>query len=181
MAGEPLITIIGSLGQEPELRFTPGGVAVCGISVAVSHRKKNGEKWEDDGTTWYRCTAWRDLAEHVAESLSKGDRVIVSGRFRTREFEYKDGGKGISMDLQIDGIGPELRFATAKVQRAAREQAGSYRQGGSASGAPADDPWGNPPPPQANYGQQETFTGDPWGGKSSAPSDAAGYSDPPPF
>lgn len=119
MAGEPQITIVGSLGGDPELRFTPGGQAVANFSVAVASRKKTDSGWTDDGTTWYRCTVWGQEAENVAESLLKGHRVIVQGRFRAREFERRDGGKGTSLDLVVDAVGPELRFATAKIARLA--------------------------------------------------------------
>jgi single-strand DNA-binding protein len=122
MAGEPEITIVGSLGRDPELRFTPGGKAVASFSVAVSSRKKSQSGgWEDDGTTWYRCTAWDQMAENVTESLVQGSRVIVQGRLRMREFDLKDGGKGKSLEMQVSAVGPELRWATAKVVRLQRE------------------------------------------------------------
>lgn len=118
MAGEPEITIVGSLGGDPELRFTPGGKAVATFNVAVGSRKKEGDSWKDDGTTWYRCTAWELMAENVAESLVKGTRVMVQGRLRNREWKNEEKGtSGRSLEIQVNAVGPELRYATAKVVR----------------------------------------------------------------
>lgn len=129
------ITLIGSLGNDPELRFTPSGAAVATFNLAVTERIKNGDQWEDGDTTWYRCTAWRDYAEHISESLRKGIQVMVLGRHKIRTYE-KDGVQRQSNEVQVDEVGPTLRFATASVQRA--NSGGSRRQSRS-----NDDPWGS--------------------------------------
>jgi single-strand DNA-binding protein len=129
-------TLVGNMGGEPELRFTPNGVAVCKFSVAVTPRVRDREsnEWKDGEATWYNCTAWRELGEHVAETLVRGTRVIVKGRLSLRQYEAKDGSKGASLDLEVDAVGPELRYATAKVTKAGKS---------SNTGASADpgDPW----------------------------------------
>lgn len=122
MAGEPYIPIVGSLGGDPELRFTPGGKAVVNFSVAVASRKKDSDgSWVDDCTTWYRCSAWNQLAENIAETFIKGMRVFVYGKLKQRNWEGKDGTKGSTLEVQVDHAGPELRFATAKVNRLQRQ------------------------------------------------------------
>ena len=125
-------TLVGNVGNI-ELRFTPSGVAVCKFSVAVTPRVKKENEWVDGDATWYNCTAWRELGEHVGESINKGDRVIVKGRLSLRQYETREGGKGASLDLEVDAVGPELRWATAKVTKAGRS-------GGSSSGG-SDDSW----------------------------------------
>ena len=129
------VTIIGALGGDPELRFVPNGAAVANFNVAVTERIKDGEQWKDGITTWYRCNIWRDYAEHVAESLKKGDQVIVTGRIKNRPYD-KDGQQRLSLEIDVDEVGPTLRFATASVQKAGRSG------GGNGNGAPASDPWG---------------------------------------
>lgn len=172
MAGEATLTFIGNLGGDPELRFTPSGAAVCTFSVGVAARKKNqAGEWSDGDTTWYRCNVWREEAENVAESLSKGDRVIVTGRLENRPWEDKEGGKRLSLEVQVDGIGPELRWAQATVRRVSRGGGDGYERqerpsnrggggGGQYGGLPADDPWGQPPQGGGGYGQQG-FTDEP--------------------
>jgi single-strand DNA-binding protein len=177
MAGEATITFIGSLGGDPELRFTSGGVAVCTVSVAVGARKKNqAGEWLDGDTTWYRCNIWREEAENVAESLGKGDRVIVTGRLENRPWEDKEGGKRYTLEVQVDGIGPELRWAQVAVKRVQRGGGDGYErqqnrgnQGGGQYGGrpPADDPWGSAP-------QGGGFSRGGGGG-------GAGFPDEPPF
>lgn len=147
------MTVVGNLTGDPELRFTPSGAAVVNFTVAENHRKKDAQtgEWSDDGSTFYRVTAWRGLAENVAESLTKGCRVIVSGEFRTREFERKGeraGEKGMSVEINADNIGPDLAYATAKVIRTQRSNGGGQSNSGGAGGgqgggqsAPANDPW----------------------------------------
>lgn len=132
---EPTVTIVGNCVSEPELRFLPSGVAVANLTVAVTPRVKDGQDWKDGETMWFRLACWRQLAESVAESVTKGTRVIASGRLSTRSYETKSGEKRTDMELQVDSIGPELRFATAKVNKVER---GSDR---STQHAPADDPW----------------------------------------
>jgi single-strand DNA-binding protein len=142
MAGEPIITVVGNIATEPELRFTPGGKAVCGFTVAQTPRTKDGDQWVDGTTTWLRCSVWDKYAENVAESLQKGHRVIVQGRLSTREYE-KDGEKRTSLELQVDAIGPELRWATVRVDKgAARETARQQpAQAADPWATPAADPW----------------------------------------
>jgi single-strand DNA-binding protein len=134
MAGEPTITVVGNLTAEPDLRYTPAGVAVLDFTVASTPRvydRESGE-WKDDETLFLRCSVWRQAAENAAQSLTKGTRVIVHGRLRQRSFETKEGDKRTVVELDVDAIGPELRYASAKVSR-----------GG---GATADDgPWQSPP------------------------------------
>lgn len=116
------VTIVGTLGDDPILRFTQSGSAVCSFSVADGHSKKNKEtgKWEDVGTTWYRVTAWEQLGQNVAESLEKGARVIVTGSLQNREWEDKEGGKRLSLEITAKEVGPSLRWATAEVSKAER-------------------------------------------------------------
>lgn len=136
--------IVGTLGGDPELRFTPQGLAVVNMSVAVTERvkKASGDGWEDGETTWYRANAWRQLAENIAESLKKGDQVVILGRVKNRSYE-KDGQTRYSLEVEIDEIGASLRFATARPQKAGRSNtaAGNNRQ----QNQPQDDPWGSAP------------------------------------
>ena len=139
MAGEVNVTIVGNLADDPELRYTQGGVAVVSVRVGSTPRtfNRNTSTWDDGETVWVRCTAWRDLAENVAQSLTKGTRVIVTGRLKAPSaYQTAQGEARASLELDIDEIGPSLRYATAAVTRKARE-------GGS--GAPAGDPWGDAP------------------------------------
>ena len=139
MAGEPITTIVGTLGSDPELRFTPSGAAVANFSVAQTPRTKNAntQEWEDGETLWVRCNVWREMAENVAESLTKGTRVIVQGRLKQRTWEDKEGNRRLSIEMDVDAIGPELRWATAKVIKAQRGGGG----GGYMAPAGAGDPW----------------------------------------
>lgn len=126
------ITITGNLGTDPEMRFTPTGAPVMSVNVAVVNRKKVDNKWVDDNTTWYRVIAWRYLAEHVAESLHSGMRVIVSGSLINREWETREGEKRYTLEITADSMGPDLAFATVSVHKATRETAPL-----------PDDPWAN--------------------------------------
>ena len=156
MANEPTITITGNLTADPELKYVGSGIAVASFTVAVSERKFNkaSDQWEDGDTMFIRCSAWRELGENVTESLSKGMRVIVSGRFMARQFERADGTTGTSLDLQVDEVGPSLRYATAQVAK--RTNNGGYSQPGA---------WSNP---NTNMGQstynapQGGSQADPW-------------------
>jgi single-strand DNA-binding protein len=125
MPNDVRITVVGNLGADPELRFTPGGNAVTSLNVAVQNRRYNQatQEWEDTGTTWYRVNAWRYLAENVAESLTRGQRVIVHGILAARPWEDKEGNKRESWEITADAIGAELSFATVTVKRATRETA----------------------------------------------------------
>jgi single-strand DNA-binding protein len=113
------ITIVGNLTDAPELRFTPTGAAVANFTVAVTPRVKDGDAWKDGETSFFRCTAWRSLAEHVAE-LAKGDRVLVHGSLRQRSWQTEDGQQRSSVEVQAEEVGPSLRWATAKPQRTRR-------------------------------------------------------------
>jgi single-strand DNA-binding protein len=152
MAGETVITVIGNLTSDPELRFTPGGHAVANFTVASTPRQFNRQtnEWDDGETLFLRASLWRDPAENVAESLTKGMRVIVSGRLKSRTYETKEGEKRTVIELEVDEIGPSLRYATAKVMRKARPDqvapGGGFGGGGrtAAAGPPQDDPWATP-------------------------------------
>ena len=160
MAGETVITIVGNLTADPELRTTRNGGTVANFSIAATPRvfDKQSNQWVDGDALFLRCTAWRDLATHCAQSLSKGMRVIAQGRLQQRSYQAQDGSNRTVIELQVDEIGPSLKYATAQVQKV---QSGGY-QGGNANGgfggngdqqpqqarqqsqAPADDPWGTP-------------------------------------
>ena len=146
MAGDTTITVIGNLTDDPELRFTPSGAAVAKFRIASTPRfldKASGE-WKDGEPLFLSCNVWRQVAENVAESLQRGSRVIVSGRLRMRSYETKEGEKRTVIELEVDEIGPSLRYATAKVQRMSRSGGGGYgASGGNTSGGggfAADDP-----------------------------------------
>jgi single-strand DNA-binding protein len=127
MSNETITTIVGNLTADPELRFTPAGHAVANFTVASTPRtfdRQSGE-WKDGDALFMRCTIWRDAAEHVGESLTRGDRVVVQGRLRQRSFETRDGDKRTVVELDVDEVGPSLRYATAKVTKAHRAGADS--------------------------------------------------------
>ena len=127
MANETITTIVGNLTADPELRFTPNGVAVANFTVASTPRTfdRQSGQWRDGDALFMRCAIWRDAAEHVAESLTRGNRVVVQGRLRQRSFETRDGDKRTVVELDVDEIGPSLRYATAKVTKAHRAGADS--------------------------------------------------------
>src|SRR2546423_10679179 len=154
MAGETTITVIGNLPDDPELRFTPSGAAVAKFRIASTPRtlvRKSG-KWKDGEPLFLACSVWRQAAENVAESLQRGSRVIVSGRLRQRSYETKEGEKRTVYELEVDEIGPSLRYATAKVQKMSRSSGGGGgvgppRRGPGGGGGPAHHhPWGAAPP-----------------------------------
>jgi single-strand DNA-binding protein len=151
-AGDVTITVIGNLTDDPELRFTPSGAAVAKFRVASTPRfmdRASGE-WKDGDPLFLSCTVWRQAAENVAESLQRGARVIVSGRLRQRSYETKEGEKRTVMELEVDEVGPSLRYATAKVQKMSRSSGGGFgsSSGGNASGTGlgGDDPWATAAP-----------------------------------
>jgi len=152
MAGEVNVTIVGNLADDPELRYTQGGVAVCSVRVGSTPRtfNRNSNTWEDGETVWVRCTAWRELAENVAQSLTKGSRVVVTGRLKAPSaYQSAAGEARASLELDIDEIGPSLRYATASVTRRAREGAAAvandpWESAPAKSAAKADDAWANP-------------------------------------
>ena len=158
MAGETVITVVGNLTADPELRFTPSGAAVANFTVASTPRTfdRQSQEWKDGEALFLRCNVWRQAAENVAESLTRGSRVIVSGRLKQRSFETTDGEKRTVVELAVDEVGPSLRYATAKVTRASRgEGGGGFGGGGSAGGGGggfsggggSSDPWSTPAGP----------------------------------
>lgn len=135
MAGETQITLVGNLTADPELRFTPNGAAVANFTVASTPRNfdRQTNEWKDGEAMFINCSVWRQYAENVAETLSKGSRVIVQGRLKARSYETREGEKRTVVELQVDEIGPSLRYASARVERTQR---GSGRAPG-----PATDAW----------------------------------------
>ena len=143
-AGDVNVTIIGNLTADPELRFTPSGAAVANFRVASTPRMldKATNEWKDGDPFYVSCNVWRQYAENVAETLTKGMRVIVTGRLKQRSYETREGEKRTVVELEVDEVGPALRNATAKVNRISREGGGGSSSGGGfSSAAPADDPW----------------------------------------
>ena len=147
MAGETVVSIVGNLTAAPELRFTPSGAAVANFSVASTPRVFDRDKgeWTDGDPLFMDCSVWRDYAENVAESLDKGMRVIVTGRLKQRSYETKEGQKRTVVELDVEEVGPALRYATAKVNRADRVKAAK-----SSASVPQDDPWGSAPTGQSD-------------------------------
>jgi single-strand DNA-binding protein len=152
VAGDTNITVVGNLTADPELRFTPSGAAVANFTVASTPRiydRQSGE-WKDGEALFLRCNIWREAAENVAESLTRGSRVVVTGRLKQRSFETREGEKRTVVEVEVDEIGPSLRYATAKVNKASRGGSssggfGSGQQRGSSGGQSTDDPWGSAP------------------------------------
>jgi single-strand DNA-binding protein len=159
MAGETVITVVGNLTADPELRFTPSGAAVANFTVASTPRTfdRASNEWKDGDALFMRCSIWRQAAENVAESLTRGARVVVTGRLKQRSYETKEGEKRTVVELEVDEIGPSLRYATAKINKTSR---GGGFGGGSGSSGPSDDPWSTP---------------------ASSPSGGGDFSDEPPF
>jgi single-strand DNA-binding protein len=151
MAGDTVITVIGNLTGDPELRFTPSGAAVANFTVASTPRSfdKATNEWKDGDALFLRCSIWRQAAENVAESLTKGMRVIVQGRLVQRSYDTKEGEKRTVVELQVEEIGPSLKYATAKVNRTTRGGAPSSSGG---FGAPAEDPWAASAAPASSGG-----------------------------
>ena len=200
MAGDTVITVVGNLTADPELRFTPSGAAVANFTVASTPRTfdKNTNEWKDGDALFLRCAVWREAAENVAESLHKGTAVIVQGRLKQRSFETKEGEKRTVVELACDEVGPSLRRATAKVTKAQRGGGGGFSGGGGQggtsggggqqggqggwSGAPAsgttqaDDPWATGPSGGGNQGGGNSGGGNSGGGNSGG---GSSYDDPP--
>jgi single-strand DNA-binding protein len=158
MAGETVITVVGNLTADPELRFTPSGAAVASFTIASTPRTfdRNSNEWKDGEALFLRCSIWRQAAENVAESLQRGMRVVASGRLKQRSFETREGEKRTVIELDVDEIGPSLRYATAKVNRTQRGSStgGGFGSsgggtgggsGGGSGGQQAEDPWGSAP------------------------------------
>ena len=147
-AGDTNLTMIGNLVSDPELRFTPSGAAVAKFTVASTPRylDKNTNEWKDGDSLFLQCQIWRQAAENVAESLTKGMRVIVSGRLKQRSYETKEGEKRTVFEVEVDEVGPSLRNATAKVTKTARQAGGGYTPAASeATTSSTDDPWSAAP------------------------------------
>lgn len=174
MAGETVITVVGNLTDDPELRFTPTGAAVAKFRVASTPRRFKDGEWKDEEPLFLACTAWRQMAENVAESLSRGSRVIVTGRLKQRSYETREGEKRTVYELEADEVGPSLKFATAKVQKMSRSGAGSTGGGFGSSGG------------SGGGGSEPPFENDPWA-TAGAPATADGqrskssFDDEPPF
>jgi single-strand DNA-binding protein len=160
VAGDTIITVVGNLTADPELRFTPSGAAVANFTVASTPRifDRQSNEWKDGDALFMRCSIWREAAENVAESLTRGSRVIVQGRLKQRSYETREGEKRTVVELEVDEIGPSLRYATAKVNKANRSGGGGggfggggggggggTRGGGDSAEAKTDDPWGSAP------------------------------------
>ena len=192
MAGETQITLVGNLVDDPELRFTPSGAAVANFRVASTPRvfdRQSGE-WKDGEAMFLSCAVWRQYAENVAESLQRGMRVIVQGRLKQRSYETKEGEKRTVFEIDVDEVGPSLRYATAKVARTQRQgggQGGGFGGGGGFSGQVGGG-YGN------QGGASGGYSGGPQGGRSGPPADdpwatngggggfgGGGFSDEPPF
>jgi single-strand DNA-binding protein len=209
MAGETVITVVGNLTDDPELRFTPSGAAVANFTIASTPRTfdRQTNEWKDGDALFLRASIWRQAAENVAESLTRGMRVVAQGRLRQRSYETQQGEKRTVVELEVDEIGPSLRYATAKVTKTPGGGRGGQGGGGfsggqqgggggggwgggpgggqqqGGGGAPADDPWATGAP--AGGGQQGGGGGGGgWGGSSgggAAGGSGGGYSDEPPF
>jgi single-strand DNA-binding protein len=155
MANETTLTIIGNMVQDPELRFTPSGAAVANFTVASTPKTfdRNSNEWKDGETLFMRCAAWKEMGENVAESLTKGMRVVVTGRLKSRSYDTKEGEKRTVIELEVDEIGPSLKYANAKVTRTQRNNSVGQSNSsgnwggnlpGTAPGASQDDPWASP-------------------------------------
>lgn len=199
MAGETVITIVGNLTADPELRFTPSGAAVANFTVASTPRNfdRQTNEWRDGEAMFLNCAVWRQAAENVAESLTKGARVIVQGRLKARSFETREGDKRTVFEVDVDEVGPALRYATAKVtktsgggggggysggggqgdysggggQRGQGGYSGGGQAGGGRQGGNNDDPWGSGGGNQGG-GNNRSAGNDPW---------AQAQNDEPPF
>ena len=143
MAGETVITVVGNLTADPELRYTQNGLAVANFTIASTPRNfdRASNEFKDGDTLFVRASVWREFAEHVAGSLTKGTRVVATGRLKQRDYQTKEGEKRTSIELEVDEIGPSLRYATAQITRAASSREGGATGGRSGGAAVADEPW----------------------------------------
>ncbi|GGF47082.1 hypothetical protein GCM10011519_21370 [Marmoricola endophyticus] len=183
MAGETVITIVGNLVDDPELRFTPSGAAVANFRIASTPRTfdRQTNEWKDGEALFLSCAVWRQAAENVAESLTKGMRVVVQGRLKSRSYETREGERRTVNEIEVEEVGPSLKYATAKVTRASRggggggysgggsSSGGGYSGGGSSSGG--DDPWGAPAGGSGGGSSSGGSGGgnDPWAGSNDEP------------
>jgi single-strand DNA-binding protein len=159
MAGETVITVVGNLVDDPELRFTPSGAAVANFRIASTPRTfdRQTNEWKDGEALFLSCSVWRQAAENVAESLQRGMRVVVQGRLKQRSYETREGEKRTVFEIDVDEVGPSMKYATAKVTKTSRSGGGQGFQSGG-----GDDPWssgGSQGSSQANQG------GGSWGGQ----------------
>jgi single-strand DNA-binding protein len=187
MAGDTVITVVGNLTADPELRFTPSGAAVANFTVASTPRtfdRQSGE-WKDGEALFLRCNIWRQAAENVAETLTRGARVIVQGRLKQRSFETREGEKRTVIELEVDEVGPSLRYATASVTKASRSGGGGGGYGGSNDGGGGGGYGsGGSGGGGGGYGGGQSGGGDdPWASAPAASSSGGGggYDDEPPF
>jgi single-strand DNA-binding protein len=164
MAGETPITVVGNLTADPELRFTPSGAAVANFTVASTPRNfdRNTNEWKDGEALFLNCSVWRQAAENVAESLVRGSRVVVQGNLKARSYETREGEKRTVFEVDVQEIGPSLKYATAKVTKTTRSGGGGGYSGGGAQSGGGDDPW-------ANQGGQQAPQGGGYGGGQQAP------------
>jgi single-strand DNA-binding protein len=178
MAGETVITVVGNLVDDPELRFTPSGAAVANFRIASTPRTfdRQTNEWKDGDALFLSCSVWRQAAENVAESLQKGMRVVVQGRLKSRQYETREGEKRTVFEIDVDEVGPSLKYATAKVTRAQRSGGGGGYGGSQGGGGQAggDDPWATPAAAAPSGGSAQGGSPDPWGAPGVA-------SDEPPF
>jgi len=199
MAGETVITVIGNLTNDPELRFTPSGAAVASFTVASTPRMldKESGQWKDGDPLFLRCSVWRQYAENVAESLTKGMQVMVQGRLKQRSYETREGEKRTVVELDVDDVGPTLRFSTAKITKSQRGSGGGGGGGYNSGGGGGGGDWGNSAPSGPPAGGSVQRSGGQQSGGQSAPQDdpwansgssggsgggwGGGYSDEPPF
>ncbi|HET6295333.1 MAG TPA: single-stranded DNA-binding protein [Kribbella sp.] len=199
MAGETVVTLVGNLVDDPELRFTPSGAAVANFRIASTPRtydRQSGE-FKDGESLFLSCSVWRQAAENVAESLQRGMRVIVQGRLKQRSYDDREGNKRTVFEIDVDEVGPSLRSATAKVTKAMRSgpggegggggfgggggnqgggNSGGGYGGGQGGGAPQNDPWATPAGGQQGGGGQSAPQNDPWAGQG-----GGGSMEEPPF
>ncbi|NYG54137.1 single-stranded DNA-binding protein [Nocardioides perillae] len=177
MAGETVITVVGNLVDDPELRFTPSGAAVANFRIASTPRTfdRQSNEWKDGEALFLSCSVWRQAAENVAESLQRGMRVVVQGRLKSRSYETREGEKRTVFEIEVEEVGPSLKYATAKVTRASRQGGGGGGYGGGQGGQGGgqqggygggqqsggdNDPWATPAPPSGGGGAPSN---DPWG------------------
>jgi single-strand DNA-binding protein len=201
MAGEPPITLIGNLTGDPELRFTPSGAAVANFTVACTPRTldRQSNEWKDGETLFISCAVWRQVAENVAESLTRGSRVVVHGRLKARSYDDRDGNKRTVFECDVEEIGASMRYATLKISKTSRTDGGGFGGGGGGGsqggggggnqgggfggnqggGAPQNDPWATPAGgggSQGGGGGQSAPQNDPWAGQG-----GGGSMEEPPF
>jgi single-strand DNA-binding protein len=185
MAGETIITVVGNLTADPELRYTQTGLAVANFTIASTPRSfdRAANDWKDGEALFLRASCWREFAEHVAGSLTKGSRVIATGRLKQRSYETREGEKRTAIELEVDEIGPSLRYATANVTKASRGSGGGgYGGGGGNGGGGYGGGSGGSGGSGGGYGGSD----DPWAsapaaGSSGGSGSGGGYDDEPPF